>query len=541
MKRLAGMDASFYYLETPTTPMQVVGCLVLDPTEAASEYSFERVRHTLSSRLHLLEPFRRRLVPVPFDLDHPMWIEDPDFSLDDHLHRVAAPAPGTLRELAELVADVAGRPLDRTQPLWEMWVVEGMAGGRVALVTKMHHAAMDGVTGADLMVHLFDFEPDPSEPEPPTEPWRPDEVPSPAALVTDALQGRVGDPLRTLRVLSRTGRSMLQSAGAMLPALRGGDGPQVVRPFSAPRTPFNGALSSERAIAFATAPLDDLRFVKSVFVTTVNDVVLAACAASLRAWLEANGGVPDEPLVASVPVSLRADGGGSSDVTNQVSAMLVNLPTHLVGPVEQLRAVHAATTAAKEMQQAIGAEMLQDMAELMPGALFNRATRLYSSLRLADRHPPAHNLVISNIPGPPIPLYSAGARVVGVYPFGPLLEGAGLNITVLSNMANMDVGVIADRQLVPDPWTIADGFVDAVATLRSAADAAAPRPAKKPPSKKAPTRKATANKARARKATARKATARKVTARKVTARKVTARKATAKRATAKKGPVKKGG
>ncbi len=472
------MDASFYYLETPTTPMQVVGTLVLDPSESTSEYSFERVRHTLESRLHLLEPFRRRLVPVPFDLDHPVWIEDPDFSLDDHLHRVAAPAPGTMRELAELVGDIAGRPLDRTKPLWEMWVVEDMAGGRVALVTKMHHTAMDGVTGADLMVHLFDFEPDPSDPDPPAEPWRPDGVPTPAALLTGALQDRVTDPLRTMRVLQRTGRSMLQTAGAMLPALTGGDGPQVVRPFSAPRTPFNGAVSAERAIAFGTAELDDLRLVKSVFSTTVNDVVLAACASSLRAWLGAHGGVPDAPLVASVPVSLRADGGGGSDVTNQVGAMLVNLPTHLDGPVEQLRAVHAATTDAKEMQQAIGAEMLQDMAELMPGALFNRATRLYSSLRLADRHPPAHNLVISNIPGPPVPLYSAGARVVGVYPFGPLLEGAGLNITVLSNMGNMDVGVIADRQMVPDVWDIADGFTAAVATLRSAAEAAAPRPAK---------------------------------------------------------------
>ena len=189
----------------------------------------------------------------------------------------------------------------------------------------------------------------------------------------------------------------------MLPALtRRGDGLQMTRPFSAPRTPFNGAVSRHRAVAFGEAPFADLRLIKSAFGTTVNDVVLAACAATMRSWLAGHGGVPDEPLVASIPVSVHAE--DNTEVTNQVAAMLVELPTHLDDPVEQLMAVHAATVDAKEMQSAMGAGMLQDMAELMPGALFNRASRLYSSLRLADRHPPMHSLVISNIPGPPVPL-----------------------------------------------------------------------------------------------------------------------------------------
>ncbi|MDQ6696248.1 MAG: wax ester/triacylglycerol synthase family O-acyltransferase [Actinomycetota bacterium] len=468
MRRLAGMDASFYYMETPSAHMHVVGTLVLDPTDAPGGYSFAKVRHLLESRLHLLEPFRRRLVPVPFDLDHPVWIEDPDFDLDDHLHRIGAPAPGTMHELAEIVGDIAGRPLDHNRPLWEMWVVENMSEGRIALVSKMHHCAMDGVTGADLMVHLFDLEIEAADPESPAEPWVPEPVPSDNELIADALRARVTDPLRSVRAIGRAGRSMAGAARSILPTIgRGGDGMQMARPFSAPRTPFNGAVSRHRAVAFGEAPFADLHLVKTAFGTTINDVVLAACAVTMRSWLADHGGVPDEPLVASIPVSVHAE--DNTEVTNQVAAMLVELPTHLDDPVEQLTAVHAATVDAKEMQSALGAGMLQDMAELMPGALFNRASRLYSSLRLADRHPPMHSLVISNIPGPPVPLYSAGARVLGVYPFGPLLEGAGINITVLSNMGTMNFGVIADRDTVPDVWDIADGFGQAISALRQAA------------------------------------------------------------------------
>lgn len=478
MKRLAGMDASFVYMETPSAHMHVVGTMVLDPTTAPGGYSFAKVRHLLESRLHLLAPFRRRLVPVPFNIDHPVWVEDPNFDLDNHVHRIAVASPGSLHELAEVVGDIAGRPLDHQRPLWELWAVEGLADGHVAIVSKMHHAAMDGVSGADLMVHLFDLEPDAADPEPPAEPWHSEPLPSTAELVGDALRDRIENPLRTWRLVGRTGRSMVAAARAALPV--GGDDGERARmalPFSGPRAPFSGAITPHRVVAFGQARLDDLRQVKTVFSTTVNDVVLAACTATLRNWLDAHGGVPEGPLVASIPVSVHE---ADSDTTNQVSAMLVRLPVHLEDPIEQLLTIRADTRQAKIMQRAIGANTLQDLAQFMPGTLFNRASRLYSSLKLADRHPPVHNLVVSNIPGPPVPLYSAGARVVGVYPFGPLLEGAGLNITVLSNMGSVDFGVIACRETVPDVWDIADGFGVAVTALKTAADkASAPQESKR--------------------------------------------------------------
>ena len=222
MKRLAGMDASFVYMETPSAHMHVVGTMVIDPSTAPEGYSFEKVRHLLDTRLHLLPPFRRRLVPVPFNLDHPVWIEDPDFDLDNHLYRIAVPSPGSLHELAEVVGDIAGRPLDHQRPLWELWAVEGLDDGRVAIVTKMHHAAMDGVSGADLMVHLFDLEPDAPDVEPPKEPWHSEPLPSAGELISDALRDRIENPLRTWRLLARTARSMATTVRAALPI--GGDG-----------------------------------------------------------------------------------------------------------------------------------------------------------------------------------------------------------------------------------------------------------------------------------------------------------------------------
>jgi WS/DGAT/MGAT family acyltransferase len=250
-------------------------------------------------------------------------------------------------------------------------------------------------------------------------------------------------------------------------------------------------------------------------------VVLASCTQTLRQYLIAHDDLPDQALVCSVPVSVH--GKSEHDGTNQVSTMFVRLPVHLADPIEQLLTINAETREAKEMQNAIGADMLQDFAQFMPPTLFNRAMRLYSGLNLADRHRPVHNLIVSNVPGPPIPLYTAGAQVVGVFPFGPLLEGAGLNLTVLSNMGHVDFGVIACRELVPDVWDIADGFAEAVLLLKKAAEelsgtheavpaaAAQSAPAKKRPAAKKP---AAAKKAAAKKSPARKTAAKKTTARK---------------------------
>ena len=467
MQRLSGMDASFIHMETPDMHLHVVGTVVLDPSTMPGGYSFDTIRNTIASRIHLIPPFRRKLVEVPFRLAHPVWIDDPDFDLDSHIHRIAVPAPHTMRELSEIVNDVASVPLDRRRPLWDMWVVEGLEDGHVALVTKIHHCAIDGVTGADMMVHLFDLEPEGAEVEPPDEEWEPDKKPSEVELAASAVGSMITQPWRLGRMLVKTGQGVL--GAVQVTRNRADDEPSATLPFTAPRTPFNGAITPHRAVAFGRASLDDMKLVKNAFGTTVNDVVLAACTMALRRWLIDHDALPEKSLVASVPISVHGEGGDDT-MTNQVSAMMVSLPVLLEDPVEQLMAIRQDTKGAKEVHKALGADTLTGLAEFAPPRLLNRASRLYSRLNLADRHRPVHNLVVSNVPGPPIPLYCAGGRVVATYPMGPILEGAGLNLTVLSNMGNVDFGAIACREMVPDLWDIAEHFADAVALLKTAAE-----------------------------------------------------------------------
>lgn len=472
MKPLSGMDASFLYMETPSQLSHVVGTLILDPS-AGEGFSYERLINVLRNRMHLLEPFRRRLVPVPFNLGHPVWIDDPDFDLDSHIHRVAARPPGTMHEVAEIVADIAGTPLDRSRPLWELTLIEGLEDGKVCFVTKIHHSAIDGVTGADLMAHLFDLSPDAPDPEPPEEPWQGEKVPSDLELIAHAIEGIATSPRTMMKVMRRTAQSVANIVARQREA-SAEDRPSPALPFTAPKVKWSGAITPHRTIAFGKAALDDMRHIKSTFGTTVNDVVLAACTQTLRQYLIAHDDLPDAPLVCSVPVSVH--GATEHEGTNQVSTMFARLPVQIEDPVEQLKTINAETREAKAMQNAIGADLLQDFAQFVPPTLFNRAMRLYSNLNLADRHRPVHNLIVSNVPGPPIPLYAAGAQVAGVYPFGPLLEGAGLNLTVLSNMGHVDFGVIACRELVPDVWDIADGFAEAVLLLKKRADEEAGNP-----------------------------------------------------------------
>ena len=421
----------------------------------------------------MLAPFRRRLVQVPFQLHFPLWMEDPDFDLDNHIHRAALPAPGGARELAELVGDLASRPLDRNRPLWEMWIVEGLEDGLVAMFSKMHHSTIDGAAGAELMMHLFDLTPTgEGEHAEVSEEWHPEQKPSDLELVGHALVARAEQPLALAKLLVKSARSITGLVGDMVSGSSAMSG--AARPFAAPRTPFNGAITPHRSAAFGRTSLEDMRLIKRAFGSTVNDVVLTATAASLRSWLAAHGGIPDKALVASVPISVRVSGDES--LGNRVSAMFAALPVEIADPVERLLAVAESTKGAKEVHGALGADMLGDWAEFAIPSVFGRAVRFYSERHLADRHPPIHNLVVSNVPGPPIPLYIAGGRVVAVYPMGPILEGAGLNVTVISFMGSIDFSAIACRELVPDVADIANGFVEAVAELKKLAEAKSAKP-----------------------------------------------------------------
>jgi diacylglycerol O-acyltransferase / wax synthase len=466
MERLTGLDASFLYFETPTMHMHVCATIIFDPSTVEGGYSYERVRDVIESRLHLVEPFRRKLASVPFNLHHPVWVEDADFDLDYHLRRIGLPGPGTMEQLADVTGDIASRQLDRTRPLWEMWVVEGLDNGNVALVAKMHHCTIDGVSGANMMVHLFDLDPNESKPEGPE--WKPERAPSDAELVGYGLLSRLRRPLNIFKVVPAT----VQSVAGLISSRRGREGPGMATPFTAPRTSFNNAITSHRKVAYTRVPLEDIKKVKRAFGTTVNDVVLAVCAGALRRYLEKFEELPDKPLIATCPVSVRSEEAKDTIGSNQVSAMFTSLSTDIENPVERLRAIAASTTGAKEEHNAIGADMLQNWAEFAAPTTFSLAARAYSSLKLAERHPVVHNLVISNVPGPPIPLYFAGAKLAALYPLGPIFDGAALNITVISYMENVDFGFMACRETMPGLWDLAAFIGDALGELVAEADAA---------------------------------------------------------------------
>ncbi len=466
MQRLSGLDATFLYLETPNNHMHVASTAVFDPSTVPGGYSFDKVKELVASRLHLLPPFRRRLVEIPMQLHHPMWIEDPDFDIDYHVRRAALPSPGGEEELAEFAADVMSRPLDRSRPLWEMYVVEGLKDGMIASVTKTHHAAIDGVSGNELTVNLLDFQPEPIETEPDTE-WKPDRVPTDVELVGWALNSLSRQPLLGLKAARRT----IEAAVTLRRRNRQPNITPPPAPFAAPRTSINGAITPHRKFAFAQLPLADVKSVKNGLGGTVNDVVLALCAGALRGYLDDRGETPDAPLVAMVPISVRTEDLKGA-MGNQVSQMLVSLATDIDDPVERLHTISAGTAHAKDQEKAIGAETLMNWAEFAAPAVAARAARLYANMKLADRHRPLFNVTISNVPGPDFPLYSAGSRMLAMYPMGPIMDGGGLNMTVMSYMGSMCFGLVACRETVPEVWSIAAGLQRSLDDLLKAAEEA---------------------------------------------------------------------
>jgi WS/DGAT/MGAT family acyltransferase len=495
VQQLTGMDASFLYMETAGTHGHVGSLAVFDPSNAPT-FDFEEMKRILADRLHLAPPLRRRLVEVPFGLDHPYWIEDPDFDLDYHVREIALPPPGDETRLADQVARIHERPLDRARPLWEMYLIWGLADGYVAQYTKMHHSAIDGVSGAEILATLLDLEPEPRKVEPPEKPWTPDAEPSEVEMLLRGLQSLVAQPLKSIRFQRRT----LEALGRGDPGTRAGvailpatanlgavglvlverfitsrlpkpanrEGEVIERPtVRPPRTKFNRTVSAHRRFSFGSLPLDTVKNIKNAFGVTVNDVVLALCAGALRRYLDETGDLPEQPLAAMVPVSVRADTEQGA-LGNKVSAMIVSLATDIADPVDRLREIHEATVVAKEQHNAIPADLLQDYSQFATPALVARAARAAARARVADRIDVPFNVTISNIPGPNFPLYGAGARLVGIYPVSAIADGLGLNITVMSYMGNMDFGIVACREMLPDPWKLIDLLRESLDELQKA-------------------------------------------------------------------------
>jgi len=474
MERLSGLDATFLYIETPKNQLHMMGLLVFDPSTMPGGYSFEKMREFMGGRLGRSPAFTRKVVGVPFGIAHPVWVEDPNFDLEAHIHRVGCPAPGGSRELGDLAGEIAGLSLDRNRPLWDMWFVEGLEHGYVALVAKMHHATIDGVSGANLMMHLFDLEPDPAPVAEDDKTATPERVPSDLELFAHGVWSRARRPLLLPAALAETTRGAVE----LVRRRRRPGSPSMATPFTAPPTPFNAAITPHRKLAYTSVSLSDVRAVKDAYGTTVNDVILAVCAGAVRRWLEAHDALPDRALIAGVPVSTRGEEAASFGA-NLVSAMFVSLATNVDDPVKRLLAIHEATKGAKEEFRAIGADALQNWAEFSGPRLFGLAMRLYSEMELADRHPPALNFLVSNVPGPPIPLYFAGGRLVSLFPMGPIFDGMGLNVTVLSYMDEVGFGFVACRELIPDLWNLADAVSIALDELKPPAKTPTKRAARK--------------------------------------------------------------
>jgi diacylglycerol O-acyltransferase len=457
MDRLSGLDASFLYLESPAQLMHVCGLVLVDPATMPEGYRFEALRAGIEERVRDVAHFTRKLKSVPLRLDHPLWVQDTHFDIDRHVHRLALPQPGGYAELTELVGHLAGMPLDRSRPLWEMWVIEGCADDRVAVFTKMHHATVDGVSGSNLLSHLTSLEAD-SEPLGLGGKGTYGRAPGDLELLGRGMLNQVTRPLSIPRLI---GPSTQLIAGSLNRARKG---TAMAAPFSAPRTSFNGTITGHRSIAMATMSLDDIKAVKEITGSTVNDVVMAVTGGALRSYLADRGELPATSLLATVPVSVRTESRREKGA-NKVSALFAKLGTDLEDPLERLHELTAANRHAKGHQKAISADALQDWAEFASPSTFGLAMRAYAGLRLAERHPVVHNLVVSNVPGPPVPLYFVGARIEGLFAFGPVFHGAGLNITVMSNNGEMQVGVIACRESVADVDDLVQRFPAELAVL----------------------------------------------------------------------------
>jgi WS/DGAT/MGAT family acyltransferase len=463
-EQVGGLDAAFLYCETPGMLMHVCGLLVLDPSTMAGD-PYDSIRTMLLGALPKVPLMTRRLARVPLDIGRPFWVDDAAFGIDRHLHRVRLDPPGDDRTLARMVSDVAGQALRRDRPLWEGWFIEGLAGGRVAFLAKMHHATIDGVSGVSMMGRLFDFDGPGHGASGPADPWQPQRPPDALQLLGRGLLGQLTTPVHVARLLPATVGRLGATAWNL--ATRHGNGAAAVKPFTAPRTSFNRTLTSGRSIAFTDVPLADVKTVKEAFDVKFNDVMTAVVGGALRRYLDGRGELPERPLVAAEPVSVHASSGGLKGVT-KLSVIFSTLATDVADPVERLRTVAASNIRSKEISRTMGSDTFARWSEqFCPNALALGA-RLYSGLHVAEHHGVVFNLVLSNVAGPPFDLYLAGAHVVGTYAFGPITDGAGLNVTVISTGDRVGFGIVGCSDLVPGAWDLAESIPVALDELTAA-------------------------------------------------------------------------
>ena len=451
MQQLSAQDASFLHLESQRTPMHIGSVAIYDQGSVeGGVVTFKSILAMMEERLGMARSFTERLVHVPMKVDYPYWVSDPDFDLEYHVRHIALPKPGDWRQLWIQVARLVSRPLDLERPLWEFTVVEGLDNldgiptGAYAIVSKIHHCAVDGVSGQEITAAIHDLEPDTALTDPPL--VRTDNVPTRVELLGRAAVNSIRQPLRVPSLIRET----IPALGRLAQVASKDDVHLPAVPGRVPVTRFNQKVSPHRVISGKRFDLDDVKAIKNtVLGATINDAVLTICAGGIRRYLEHHGELPEESLTAMAPISVRAE-SEQSDAGNHVAAMVVRLRTDIADDVERLSAMREATKESKELTNAVGARLMTDYTEFVPAATAALASRLATRLAV-NTNRPVVNCVISNVPGPQIPLYAASARLIDMYGFGPLVDGLALFIPVLSYCGGITIGVTSCREIMPDP------------------------------------------------------------------------------------------
>ncbi|MEM9718687.1 MAG: wax ester/triacylglycerol synthase family O-acyltransferase [Bacteroidota bacterium] len=445
LEAISGMDATFLYVETPTSPMHIGSVAVIE-----GSIDFDKFRATILSRLHTVPHLRKRLVYVPLSIDYPYWVDDPNFNIDMHIHHIALPKPGNWRVLRKVANQIFSEPLDQSRPLWSFTFVEGLDNipqvpkGSVAIISKIHHVAVDGVGSAGLLSLLFDFTPE-ARPIPEPKPYKPKPLPNELAIIMKSTLSFVEKPLKFPKLINEAITASFKAG--VLTRVQKAKLPTA--PFSAPASPLNGIISAQRKWNTAILSLDRVKTLKSIMQTTLNDVVLGICAGALRRYLLEKDKLPIKPLVAMVPISMR-DSKDKKQQGNLISSMLVQLATNIEDPIERLETIQENTIRGKTYNGALGAKTLATMSEVVPFGIANQAARLYSRFQISEMHNPVFNVTITNVPGPQFPLYINGHKLLSVMGMAPIIDGMGLIITVFSYNGLITLSPTSDANTMPD-------------------------------------------------------------------------------------------
>lgn len=479
MHQLTGMDASFLYLETPNAPMHISGLAIYDPSTApGGKVRFKEVIENYGQRLRVIPAMTRTLVEVPLKLDHPYWVSDGNYDPEFHIRHIALPKPGDWRQLCILISRLHARPLDRNHPLWELYIIEGLDNvegvpkGSFAAFSKTHHAAIDGTSGMEMTAAIHDLSPDYNTDRKPVA-ITVDSQPSKFELLVRAQLNTIKKPFNFISVARNTVPGMARAYNAT----RKGELKQVK---NVPRTRFNGNVSSHRVFQAISVDLEDVKKIKnSVDGATVNDAALTIVGGALRKYLEKHGELPEQSLAAMAPVNVRTDADKSGG--NIVSALTVELRTDIEDPMERLTAVHEGTSHAKEYANAVGAKTMTDYTQFIPSTLTAQAAKLASRWGLMARMKPTFNCVVTNVPGPPIPLYSTGAKMVSNFGTGPVTDGLGLFHVISSYCGEFVVSATSCRVMMPDPDFYRQCLLDSFNELLAGAQQRSKKPSKRKP------------------------------------------------------------